>query len=350
MLASRLHGTEDIRLDEVPEPVVRDGEVRLKVAYNGICGSDLHMYFRGQMARDEPITLGHEFAGVIDTVGAGVTGLVPGTPVAVRPFFKCGRCEECARGWTHLCTPMKVLGCGAAEGGGLAEYCVAPAGMVFALPDGVTLEQGALVEPMAVSYHGILRGEVEPGMRVLILGAGPIGIGVLLGLRALGVTDVIVAEPSAPRRAAIAELGASEVLDPHTDDVLGVVRDRTRGRGVDVVFECAGAQASYAQAVMAAGPRGRVVVLAVYEDPVEWNPSMVMMREVELRGAVGYQEGCYEAVLDLMAAGHYPTRGWVEHIPWAGLLDEGFGPLRRGERMKVLVDVAGDSTPPSLEA
>lgn len=349
MLASRLHGAGDLRFDEVPDAVAGDGEVRLKVAYNGICGSDLHMYFRGQVVRDEPITLGHEFSGVIDAVGAGVTGLAPGTPVTVRPFFSCGHCERCARGLTHLCTPMRVLGCGAPEGGGLAEYCVAPAGMVFALPGGVSLEQGALVEPLAVSDNGIRRGDVEPGMSIVIFGAGPIGIGVLLGLRARGVTDVIVVEPSVARRATVGALGAPEVLDPQRDDVLGVVRDRTRGRGADVVFECAGVAASFAQAVMAAGARGRVVVLAVYEDPIEWNPSMIMMQEVEIRGAVGYEEGCYEAVLALMAAGHFPTAGWVEHIAWPDLVDEGFGPLRRGERMKVLVDVGGPMPSRSLD-
>ena len=339
MLASRLYGTEDVRLEEVPDVAPGDGEVRLKVVHNGICGSDLHMYFRGQFGRGEPITLGHEFAGVIDAVGAGVTGITPGTPVAVRPFFKCGHCDRCRRGLTHLCTPVKVLGCGAAEGGGLAELCVAKADMVFPLPEGVDLELGALVEPMAVSYNGILRGEVEPGMRIVIFGAGPIGIGVFLGLRALGVTDVIVVEPSAPRRAAIGALGATEVLDPRTDDVLGVVQARTNGEGAEVVFECAGVQASYMQALMASGARGRFVMLAVYEDPIEWNPSMVMLNEIEIRGAMGYEAGVYESVLALMAAGHFPTAGWVEHIPWSALVDEGFGPLRRGERMKVMVDL-----------
>lgn len=341
MLASRLHGPEDVRLDEVPEPVPGEGEVRLRVAHNGICGSDLHMYFRGLYARGEPITLGHEFSGVIDRVGPGVTGIEAGTPVAVRPFFACGACDRCRRGLGHLCAPLRVLGCGAPEGGGLAEYCVARAGMVFPLPAGVTLEQGALVEPMAVSYHAILRGDVEPGMCAVILGAGPIGIGVFLGLRALGVDDVLVVEPSAPRRAAIGALGASEVLDPRTDDVPAAVRARTAARGADVVFECAGVPASYVQALAVAGARGRVVVVAVYEDPIEWNPTTLMLDELDVRGVMGYQDGVYEAVLDLMAAGRYPLDGWVEHVPWTALVDEGLAPLRRGERMKVLVDVAG---------
>ncbi len=342
MLASRLYGTEDIRLDDVPDVVAGDGEVRLKVAHNGICGSDLHMYFQGQLARSEPFTIGHEFAGVVDQVGPGVTGIATGTPVAVRPFFRCGECDRCTRGLPHLHTPMRVLGCGADEGGGLAEYCVAEAQHVFALPAGVSLEQGALVEPMAVSYNGIRRGEVEAGMRTVIFGAGPIGIGVLLGLRSLGVDDIVVVEPSASRRAAIAALGAAEVLDPTTDDVIGLVNARTRGRGADVVFECAGVEASFVQSIVVAGARGRVVVLAIYEHKVGFNPSMMMMDEVELRGALGYEDGCYETVIDLMAAGYYPTTGWVEHIPWSSLVDEGFGPLRRGERMKVMVDVDVD--------
>jgi len=339
MLASRLYGTEDIRLEEVPDVEPGPGEVRLKVAHNGICGSDLHMYFQGQLARPEPFTIGHEFAGVVDLVGPGVTGIAPGTPVAVRPFFRCAECDRCTGGLPHLHAPMKLLGCGAAEGGGLAERCIAGVDQVFALPDGVTLEQGALVEPMAVSYNGIRRGEVEAGMRTVIFGAGPIGIGVLLGLRSLGVDDIVVVEPSASRRASIAALGAGMVIDPGADDVIRAVMAHTGGRGADVVFECAGVEASFVQSIVVAGARGRVVVLAVYEQNVAFNPSMMMMDEVELRGALGYEDGCYETVLDLMAKGWYPTAGWVEHIPWSGLIDEGFAPLRRGERMKVMVDL-----------
>jgi (R,R)-butanediol dehydrogenase/meso-butanediol dehydrogenase/diacetyl reductase len=233
---------------------------------------------------------------------------------------------------------MKVLGCGA-EGGGLAEYCVMDADMVFALPDAVTLEQGALVEPMAVSFNGVLRGDVEPGMRTVVFGAGPIGVGVLLGLRAKGIDDVVVVEPSAVRRETIAALGASEVLDPTVDDVRGAVMAHTNGHGADVVFECAGVAASFSAALPLVTARGKLVVVAVYEDELSWNPTQMMMNEVELRGSMGYERGVYETVIDLMDQGHYPTNGWVEHIPWKAVVDEGFEPLRRGERMKVMVDV-----------
>ncbi len=285
------------------------------------------------------MTLGHEFSGVVDALGTGVTDFTVGTPVAVRPFYACGHCARCRVGLAHLCTPVTVLGCGAA-GGGLAEHCVMDAGMAFALPAGVTLEQGALVEPMSVSYHGVLRSEVVPGASTLVFGAGPIGIGVLLALRALGVDDVTVVEPSPARRANIEALGASVVLDPGVDDVYSAVMARTGGRGSDVVFECAEVAASYSTALAVAGARSTLVVLAIYEDPVEWNPTQMMINEIQLRGAMGYQDGVYEAVLALMDQGHYPTEGWVEHIPWDALVEEGFHPLRRGERMKLLVDIS----------
>jgi (R,R)-butanediol dehydrogenase/meso-butanediol dehydrogenase/diacetyl reductase len=135
-------------------------------------------------------------------------------------------------------------------------------------------------------------------------------------------------------------LGATEVLDPTTDDVRAAIMARTNRNGADVVFECAGVAASFSAALPLVTARGRLVVVAVYEDELSWNPTQMMLNEVELRGSMGYEMGVYEAVIDLMEQGHYPTTGWVEHIPWSAVVDEGFEPLRRGERMKVLVDVA----------
>ena len=129
------------------------------------------------------------------------------------------------------------------------------------------------------------------------------------------------------------------MLDPTTDDVRGAVMSRTGGEGADVVFECAGVAASFSAAVPLVTVRGKLVVVAVYEDELSWNPTQMMINEIELRGSMGYEMGVYEAVIDLMDQGHYPTTGWVEHIPWSAVVEEGFEPLRRGERMKVMVDV-----------
>ena len=340
MRAARLHGKEDIRIDDVPDVTAGPGQVRVAPAHNGICGSDLHMYFQGTfMAERGPIVLGHEFSGVVDAVGDGVTGVTVGTPVTVRPFHRCGTCYRCEQGLTHLCKPLSCIGCGA-EGGGLAEHVVVPEHMVFALPDGVSLERGALVEPMAVAYQGILRAEITPDARSVVFGAGPIGIGTYLGLRALGHDGIVVVEPSPVRRAAIEALGAEVVLDPAVHDVGAELRARTGGRGADAAFECAGVAASFHGAIGALAARGRMVIVAVYEDLVTWHPGVLMMDELEIRTALAYEPGAFEAVLDLMAQGHYRPDGWVEHIPLDAVVDDGFVPLRRGERLKVLVDVA----------
>ncbi|MEI8001749.1 MAG: alcohol dehydrogenase catalytic domain-containing protein [Actinomycetes bacterium] len=341
MRAVRLHAKEDIRIDDLPDVVPGPGQVRVAPAHNGICGSDLHMYFQGSFGvTDGPIVLGHEFSGVVDAVGDGVTRVAVGTPVAVRPFHQCNSCYRCAQGHTHLCKPLSCVGCGA-EGGGLAEHVLLPEHMVFALPDGVSLERGALVEPMAVSYQGILRADLTPDARSVVFGAGPIGIGTFLGLRALGHEGIVMVEPSPVRRAAVEALGAEVVLDPAVHDVAAEVRARTGGRGADAVFECAGVPASFRGGLSSLAARGRLVIVAIYEEIVPWQPAMLMMDELEIRSALAYQPGVFEAVLDLMAEGHYQPNGWVEHIPLDAVVDEGFVPLRRGERLKVLVDVGG---------
>ena len=317
MLASRLYGLEDIRLDAVDDPAPGEGEVRVKVAHNGICGSDLHMYFRESPWRSgSPITLGHEFCGVVDELGSGVSGIELGTPVAVRPFYKCGACARCARGLEHLCSPVKVLGCGAdgrrprrvlRHG---RRHGVRPARRRDARTGRARRADGGVVQRRAAGRRrtGHARGRVR---------AGPIGVGVLLGLRAKGIDDVVVVEPSAVRRDTIAGLGADDVSIPRPTTSRrgdGAHQRRRRRRRVRV----RGRGRELPAAVPLVDRRGKLVVVAVYEDELSWNPTQMMLNEIELRGSMGYETGVYEQVIDLMDQGHYPTSGWVEHIPWGG--------------------------------
>jgi len=336
MRASVLHGVEDLRFEEVDDPEPGPGEIALRPAHNGICGSDLHMYYAtGPVA---PTVLGHEFAGTVTALGEGVTDLAVGTRIAVRPIDACGHCQQCAAGNTHRCFPPRFIGCNVA-GGGLAERSVVPRVTAFPLPETVSLELGALVEPMAVSFNGIVQSRIEAGGTAVVLGGGPIGIGVLLGLRAIGVTDTVVVEPSTVRRDVVDRLGAADVLDPTTDDVAAVIRARTAGRGADAVFECAGVANAFNTALSIVTPGGRVVIVALYEEPVTFSPFPLITGELEVVGSMAYAPGVFERVVDLMAAGHYATDGWVEHIAWDDIVGEGFTPLRQGRRAKVLVDV-----------
>ncbi len=347
MLAARLHGNQDLRLEEIEEPEPGPGQVKLRVAHNGLCGTDVHEYFTGPLAVSKvpnPLTgavlpqiLGHEFAGVVTEVGSGVQGIAPGERVCVEPIYTGGKCAGGRSGLPNLCKQITSHGI-AAPGGGLSQYTVVPRSFVHLLPDTLSLAQGALVEPMSVAFNGVLRSGIQRGGTAVVFGAGPIGVGVFLGLRAIGVTKVIVVEPSPSRRAAIEGLGATDVLDPRSADVAAEVIRRTDG-GANAMFDCAGVSETFATALRVAAPRGRLVIIAVFEKDVSFNPTQVLPGEVEIVGSVGYAPGVFERVIDLMAKGHYPTSGWVEHIALQEVISGGFEALRRGERVKVLVDL-----------
>lgn len=208
MRAAVLHGIDDLRVEDVPEPELPDGYVLVDVAFNGICGSDLGMIHSfGISEHPHPLTgacgpqiLGHEFSGVVCAVGAGVVDVAVGDRVAVQPNYHCGTCARCRDGHEHLCTSAAFHGINA-PGGGLAERTAVPAENVHVLPDGVSLEQAAVVEPLAVALHAVELSGVGHTDFALILGAGPIGIATALNLCADGVDRILLSEPSETRRA-----------------------------------------------------------------------------------------------------------------------------------------------------
>ncbi|MDT3445180.1 2,3-butanediol dehydrogenase [Pseudofrankia sp. BMG5.37] len=347
MIAARLHAHEDVRIEEIPEPEPAAGEVKIAVAHNGLCGTDLHEYFSGPRActtTPHPLTggvlpqiPGHEFAGTVTAVGEGVMDVAAGDRVCVEPLYSCGDCDRCQAGLPQLCRLVMTHGL-CSHGGGLAQFTVVPRAMTHPIPDSMSLADAALVEPISVAFNGVLRSEAQPGQSALVLGAGPIGVGAVLGLRAVGVDDILVVEPVAARRAAVAALGVAQVLDPGLVDVADEVRRRTKGRGVDAVVDCAGAPATFSLAPAVLRARGRYVGIAFSDREVSFPPWVLSRGEIELTGSLGYAPGVFRRVIDLIAGGAYPTAGWVEHVELndlrAALLD-----LRAGRRIKVLVDL-----------
>lgn len=230
MKAVVFHGKEDVRVEDVAEPRAGKGMVKLRNAYAGICGSDLHVYFSPESSgmdytRPHPVTgsmapqiLGHEFSGTVAELGEGVTNLAAGDRVSVWPIYYCGECAACEKGLYNVCRKIGFHGL-TSDGGGMAKYTTVPADRLHKLPRNVDLRMGALVEPMAVSWHAVERGRIEAGQTALVSGAGPIGIGVWFALRARGVETIIVSEPSEGRRAAIAGVGANILVDPTSEDL-----------------------------------------------------------------------------------------------------------------------------------
>lgn len=347
MKAAVYYGPHRLEIDDVAEPEPGPGTVKLKVGFNGICGTDLHEFYAGPIfvptephpltGQQLPLTMGHEFSGTIVAVGAGVTGWSEGDRVAVEPIYKCGHCHPCRAGNYNVCQQIGFHGL--MSDGGMAEYTVVPTDMLHRLPDNVSLELGALVEPMSVAYHAATLGEAGAGDTALVFGAGPIGIGLWFALRGKGVEDVFVVEPSPTRRQAIETLGA-KTLDPTALDVPEFVADHTAGAGADAVFDAAGVTPAVRTALASVGSRKPMVSVAIYERPIETPLLNLVLNESRIQGSLCYTAADFEAVIELMAAGIYDTTGWVSRIALNDVVGEGFEALHAGAKMKVLVDPA----------
>jgi (R,R)-butanediol dehydrogenase / meso-butanediol dehydrogenase / diacetyl reductase len=350
MLAAVLHGPRDLRVEDIPERPPGPGEVTIDVACNGLCGSDLKLYETGlrSTATPHPVThhcgpqvLGHELAGIISAVGTAVSGTTEsgykiGDRVCVQPDYPCGMCPPCTAGFSHLCQIITFLGV-ISSGGGLSERLTIDHTKLHRLPDSLSLEQGALVEPMAVAYHAVGRADPQPGEIAVIVGAGPIGIGAVLNLRARGIGDIIVVEPSPQRRAVVQAMGAEAV---HPDEAETFIALRTDRHGADVAFDCAGVGSTFGATLAALRARGRAVVVAGSSSyPLQTTAHLLQHTEITITGSVAFQRAEFAAVIDLMAAGAFPVDGWVEHVPLESVVEEGFAPLLAGRKTKVLIDL-----------
>ncbi|WP_344993844.1 2,3-butanediol dehydrogenase [Tsukamurella soli] len=349
MRAAVYHGPNSVSVDEVPVPAPGPGEVLVEVGFNGICGTDLHEYFAGPIfvpdgaphpltGKELPLVMGHEFSGTIRDTGSGVTGWATGDRVAVEPVYRCGACPPCKAGHYNICQSIGFHGL--MSDGGMARFTTVPDYMLHRLPDSVSLELGALVEPMSVAYHATTLADLHPGDTALVFGAGPIGIGVFQALRGQGIENTLVVEPSATRRAAIERLGARTV-DPAAVDVPALVADETGGAMADAAFDAAGVAAAVRTALASVGARRPTVAVAIYEKPLETPLLELVMHESRIQGSLCYTGVDFEAVIALMAEGRYDTTGWVEKIGLAQVVEDGFEALHRGEKMKVLIDPVG---------
>jgi (R,R)-butanediol dehydrogenase/meso-butanediol dehydrogenase/diacetyl reductase len=311
MRAVRFHGREDVRLDDIATPEPGVGQIALRTAYCGLCGSDLHEVRSGPHAiprpdRPHPLTgvslplvLGHEFAGVVTALGEGVSGVAIGDRVVVEPLLRDGTCPQCQAGFPNRCRQIAFIGL-SGPGGGLAETTVVPADAVHRLPPTVALDAGALVEPCAVAWHAIEQAGFRTGDDVLVLGAGPVGLATVVSLRYLGAGRIAVSEPSERRRRAAAALGADVVLDPTTADV------GTAVRGVRSAIDCAGHPDGVAAGVRALAPGGTLVLVALPHRAVLLELQRLVHLEVAVTGSIAYRD-TFPRVMEALSNGFDPV-------------------------------------------
>jgi (R,R)-butanediol dehydrogenase / meso-butanediol dehydrogenase / diacetyl reductase len=308
-----------LRPTEIEERPLEAGEARVAVAFCGICGSDLHL--RPSQAIPTGTVMGHEFSGTVVELAGGAEGFSVGDRVAVFPFAPCGECPNCLRGDDHVCQQAAATGLGlGVNPGGFAESVAVQASMLFALPDRLSFEQGALVEPLAVALHGINLGAVEASDRCVVIGAGPIGVMTALGLRARGVERIVVIERNERRQERMRSLGVEAV---GLEDVHVRTVEALGGELPDVVLECAGNPAAPQLAIELVRSRGIVVLMGVLEEPVEISQLVLMIKEAQLRASFAYRREDFEEAISLLANGKVP----------ADSLITGTAPLERAQEM-----------------
>ncbi|MEN3794643.1 2,3-butanediol dehydrogenase [Fulvimarina sp. MAC3] len=348
MKAARWHAAKDIRVEEVTEPDCGPGEVKIKVAWTGICGSDLHEYLAGPifipvgenhpLSKDKaPIVMGHEYCGEITELGDGVTGLAVGDRVAIEPIFSCGECPPCKEGYYNLCEHLGFVGLSGGHGG-FAAYSVVPAQMAHKMPEGLSIEQGALVEPAAVALHAVRGSKIKAGDKAAVFGAGPIGLLTIEALKVAGASEIYVVETSESRREKAMELGATRVIDPMSENVVEEIR-KASGVGVHVAFEVTGVPKVLPQAIEATRFDGQTLVVSIWEGEASFHPNTIVLREKEIRGTIGYRN-VYPAVLELMRQGYFQADRLVtKRIGIDQIVTEGFEALvNEKSQIKILVE------------
>jgi (R,R)-butanediol dehydrogenase/meso-butanediol dehydrogenase/diacetyl reductase len=325
-----------LAIETVADPRPRADQVILQVARTGICGSDLHVTEHGFVP---PGTiLGHEFAGTILEIGDDVRGdWKIGDRVTALPVLPCSNCEYCDEGLHSLCETNRFLGI-AEVPGSYAEYVAVRGGMLQRLPTGVDFETGAMVEPLAVSYHAVERGDLRKGSNVLVIGAGPIGLAVALFARLKGLKTLVVSETSPERRRRALELGATHVIDPKMEN-LAERFAQIAGGPPDVVFECVGVPGLLQQAMEVVRKRGRVVVAGVCFEPDTLSLVTGIMKEIDIGFSMCYTPRDFEAVIDAIATGRADPQPMLSEIIGFADLPDRFEALRTpSTQCKILID------------
>jgi (R,R)-butanediol dehydrogenase/meso-butanediol dehydrogenase/diacetyl reductase len=312
------------------------GQVRIRVAFVGLCGTDLHIV-HGSMDRrvQVPLIFGHEMSGTVDEVGGGVDGWATGDKVTVMPLVWDATCPACRAGNTHICQNLNFVGIDSP--GALQPLWNVPASTLVRLPQHTALHDAALIEPVAVAVHDVRRGRVSAGDKIVVVGGGPIGLIIATVARHVG-GEVAVVEPDPTRRARAAELGFIALHPKELDDPAWL-DEWTGGAGADVVFEVSGAAAGVALALPLAKVRGTIVVVGIHPEPRNVDLQRIFWRELTIVGARVYEKSDFEAAVELVSSGVIPTRALITRVVPLAETQSGLEELESGNAMKVLVDV-----------
>jgi 2-desacetyl-2-hydroxyethyl bacteriochlorophyllide A dehydrogenase len=325
-----------LQIETRPDPVPSDDEVVLKVGRCGVCGTDLAMTDGSSQTFEPDSIIGHEFAGEVVAIGRKVARIKVGDRVTALPFTGCGTCATCIAGRPNFCAQFRGMA------GGFAEYVASTERVTVKLPQSLSLADGALVEPLAVSLHGVALAQMTPGARVLVIGAGPIGLGAVFWARKLGAGAIAVTASSRRGEARALQMGANTFVLPEQAGDLPQAASGALGGMPDVVIEAVGKRDLIAQAVNCVRPAGTVIVLGFCSVPDSFVPAIAVWKEVKLQFSMTYSIAEFEHVARVLDAGTVEPRAMITDTVALGAFPPVFEALRkRSHQCKVMVDPWG---------
>lgn len=328
-----------IEFRETPRPIAAEGQVLVRIMRIGICGSDIHVYHGKHPFTRYPVTQGHEVSGRIEAVGSGVKGLSVGQKVTIEPQVCCGHCYPCTHGKYNLCEELKVMGFQTT--GTASEYFTVDATKVTPLPETMSYDEGAMIEPLAVTVHAAKRFPELKGARVAILGCGPIGILLMQSCKALGAASVLVTDVSDYRLSVARSVGADYVVNTGETDMEQALRDAFGSDKADVIYDCAGSDITMGQAIRCARKGSTIVLVAVFSKLASVDLAVLNDHELELNTSMMYRHEDYVDAIRLVSEGkvqlrplmsrHFAFRDYLKAYQY---IDE-----NREMTMKVIIDV-----------
>lgn len=349
MKAAVWYGKKDLRIENVEENVLKDTDIKVKVAWAGICGSDLHEYEEGPVFiptaeadpltnEKAPLTMGHEFSGVVEEVGKKVTKFKVGDRVTVNPTITYGNKPE------ELDPYDGFSFIGLHGDGGFTKFANVPEDNVYLLPETLTLQDGALAEPTAVAVEAVKKGQLQFGDKVAVFGAGPIGLLTIVAARAAGATDIIALDLSEERLEKAKEMGATHVINSGKENPVEAIKKITP-EGVDVSFEVAGVAPTFKQSIEATKGLGTMVLVSIFARPIEWNPIQLTNTGVNIVSSIAYTPTSFQQTVDLMGTGQLkPQPVITDHIQLDDIVEKGFETLSNDKsQAKILVELSGEN-------
>lgn len=340
MKAAKFYRARDFRIEEVPTPEVKPGHVIVDVEWIGICGSDMHEYVAGPLNAYPETIMGHEFSGIVTEIGEGVTNVKVGDRVACENLDVCDDCKYCKSGQRHLCAQFGLNGYGLlgfSANGAFADKVLLKAECAVKIPDTLSFEHAAMVEPGAVTLHAVNKSKLVEGGTAAVFGAGPIGLLLVVMAKAKKASQIIVVDVAEDRLEMAKKLGATTVINPLNENAVDRIKELTAG-GVDVAFEAAGVQPTFSSATKCLAKNGEVMIVALYEKEVTLFPMDLTMGEGTISNSFCYSEE-FPEVIDIFAKNIVDLNLFItKKIHLDDLVEEGFETLIKDKsHIKILV-------------